>query len=289
MSSPDLEQTADFQEGEPTPEPVAPAEGPKATVLGGYRLLRKLGEGGMGAVYQAEHVETGKPAAVKVMSQSLTNNPAFLHRFRREQEVMAKLDHPNVLRWYAAGESDGTQYLVMELVDGGTLHSWRKKLGSFSVGDALHVVIRTAYGLMHAHNHQLVHRDVKPDNVLLTRDGEIKVADLGLAKAVHDEVSVTRTGTGAGTPLYMGPEQFRDAKNVDHRTDIYALGCMLYVFLTGQQPFAGETYVEMFKAKMKGTFTPAGKLNPAVPPQLDRILDKMMAATPELRYGSCTN
>src|SRR5207248_6262426 len=138
---------------------------------------------------------------------------------------------------------------------------------------ALHIVLACAHALQHAHELKLVHRDIKPDNVLLTRKGVVKLADLGLAKAQDEDLSLTKTGTGAGTPLYMAPEQARDVKHVDHRSDIYSVGCMLYYFLTGKLPFTGETLVEVIDAKQKGKFTPARRLNADIPPRLDLIID----------------
>src|SRR5258708_25966366 len=132
------------------------------------------------------------------------------------------------------------------------MEDWARKLGKLEVGDALHVIIACASALEHAYaDHKMIHRDIKPDNILLTNKGVVKVADMGLAKSTTDDMSLTQTGTGAGTPVYMAPEQFKDAKHVDNRSDIYSLGCMLYRFLTGETPFKGETYVELFSAKEK--------------------------------------
>ncbi|MFO0865940.1 MAG: serine/threonine-protein kinase [Gemmataceae bacterium] len=178
--------------------------------------------------------------------------------------------------------------MAIEFVEGGSLENWLKKLKKFSIGDALHAIITTAQALEHAHELKMIHRDIKPDNILLTKKGVIKVADLGLAKAQDDDMQLTKTGTGAGTPIYMAPEQARDAKHVDHRCDIYALGCMLYFFLTGQAPFKGETLVELIEAKEKGKFKPMRTFDTSIPERLDLIVDKMLAKKPELRYASCS-
>src|SRR5205823_1081593 len=154
---------------------------------------------------------------------------------------------------------------------------WLKKLGRFSVGDALHIILKTAEGLKHAHEKSMIHRDIKPDNILLTKDGVVKVADLGLAKDTEEDTSLTKTGAGAGTPIYMAPEQARDVKHVDARVDIYAMGVMLYVFLTGRPPFQGTTLVELISAKDIGKFDSIRKHNDDVPPKLDLIVDKMIA------------
>jgi serine/threonine-protein kinase len=261
----------------------------KLSSLGEYRLIKKLGEGGMGAVYKGHQDSLDRDVAIKVLFKHLAANPSFVERFQREARIMARLDHPNILRCYGVGEEHGYHYFSMEFVEGGSMQNWLKKLGKFSVADALHVVIACAQGLQHAHELNMIHRDIKPDNILLTRKGVVKVADMGLAKAHGEDVSLTRTGTGAGTPIYMSPEQARDAKHVDHRSDIYSLGCMLYTFLAGKPPFEGETYVELFEAKEKGKFSPARKHNDEVTERLDLIIDKMMAKKPEQRYQNCAD
>jgi eukaryotic-like serine/threonine-protein kinase len=259
----------------------------KTSVLGDYRLLKKLGAGGMGTVYLAEQVSLERRVALKVLSKDLASKPAFVQRFQREARLMARLDHPNILRCHDVGTVAGNHYLAMEYIDGGSLQNWLDKLGKLPIADALHAMLACARALQHAHEQNMIHRDIKPDNLLLTSKGVVKLADLGLAKAQDDDLSLTKTGTGAGTPLYMAPEQARDVKHVDHRSDIYALGCMLYRCVTGEVPFAGETLVEVIDAKTKGKFMPARRLNPDVPPRLDLIIDKMVAADPKHRYQSC--
>ena len=158
----------------------------------------------------------------------------------REARVMQKLDHPHVLACIDVGNQKAYHYLAMDYLEGGSVEDWLKKMTRFQLGDALHIILKTAEGLRHAHENSMIHRDIKPDNILLTKDGIVKIADLGLAKETDDNQSLTKTGTGAGTPIYMAPEQARDVKHVDARTDIYALGVMLYVFLTGRPPFNGR-------------------------------------------------
>jgi len=272
-----------------------PGDGPRATgggekaatVLGEYKLLKKLGQGGMGAVYKAQHVSTEEIVAVKVLSKELSAKPAYVQRFMREVNAMKKLDHPHVLRCLDNGEQKPYHYLVIEFIEGGSVEDQLKKSGRFELGDALHLILKTAEGLQHAHEKSMIHRDVKPDNILLTKDGIVKIADLGLAKDTEDSTSLTKTGTGAGTPIYMAPEQARDVKHVDARTDIYALGVMLYVFLTGQPPFNGATLVEVISAKEKGVYDPIRKHNPDVPPKIDLIVSKMMAKDVKYRYSTC--
>jgi serine/threonine-protein kinase len=266
----------------------APATAHKtSSTLGPYKLLKKLGQGGMGTVYKAQKVGTHEIVAVKVLAKEMAARPGFIQRFQREARVMTQLDHPNILRAHDVGTAGGFHYLAMEFVDGGSVETHLRRLGKFSPGDAVHIVLACARALHHAHEQGMVHRDVKPDNILLTADGTIKVADLGLAKQLDEDMDLTKTGAGAGTPMYMAPEQARDVKHVDRRCDIYSLGCMLYVFLTGHTPFGGATLVEVISAKEKGKFQPIRRSNDAVPERLDLIVDKMLAARPEHRFATC--
>ncbi len=265
----------------------APTSEKGASTLDHYKLMKKLGQGGMGAVYKAQDTKLDRIVAIKVLAKELSSKEAYVLRFEREARVMVKLDHPNILRAFDVGKAKGFHYLTMEFVEGGSVEGWLKKLGKFSVGDAMHIVLKTAEALQHAHDKSMIHRDIKPDNILLTKDGVIKVADLGLAKDTSEDVSLTKTGAGAGTPIYMAPEQARDVKHVDGRVDIYALGVMMYVFLTGQAPFQGNTIVELITAKEKGKFDPIRKHNSDVPTKVDLIVDKMLAKDPKQRYATC--
>ncbi len=298
-SAPAEEVTQQFQGSNPTtpeqhaPRPAAPPSPPaakaaKPTVLGDFRLLAKLGAGGMGTVYKALQISLDRPAALKVLSRDLAAKPNFIERFYREARLMAKLDHPNLIRGYGVGEQNGFHYLAMEFVDGGSLQDWLKRLERLTVGDAVHVILACARALEHAHENSVIHRDIKPDNVLLTRKGVVKLADLGLAKALQEDLELTQSGVGAGTPHYIAPEQAANAKHADGRSDIYSLGCMLYRLLAAEVPFKGESTLEVIKAKEAGKFTALRRLNSDVPPRLELITDKMMANRPEHRYPTCT-
>jgi eukaryotic-like serine/threonine-protein kinase len=267
---------------------AAPAvAGTKVSQLGDFKVLKKLGEGGMGVVYLAHQVSLDRDVALKVMAKQFSSQESFVKRFKREAQTMAKLDHPNIVRGYAVGEDQGLLYLAMELVNGKSMHKWMQQLGKLSLGDAVHVTLQVADALRHAHELNLIHRDIKPDNILITEKGIVKVSDMGLAKAVDEDMSMTQSGTGLGTPYYMPPEQARDAKHVDHRSDIYALGCTLYHFLSGKLPFAGASATELILSKEKGTFTRVRSLNSQIPERLDLIIDKMLAKEPKYRYQSC--
>jgi eukaryotic-like serine/threonine-protein kinase len=280
----------DTKTGEQPSKPPA-ASGPKKTprtyTLGDFELRKELGQGGMGKVFLAQQISLDRPCAVKVMSSELSKRPDFVERFIREARSMARLDHPSIVRCFAVGEERGKHYVAMELIDGRSMQDWLNELGRLDVADAMLITLICADALQFAHAKNMIHRDIKPDNLLVTRDGIVKVADLGLAKATDEDMSMTQSGTGLGTPHYMPPEQARNAKHVDARCDIYALGCTLYHFLTGALPFSGETVLELITAKEKGQFKPASRLTPGVPERLDLIIDKMMARDPKHRYSSC--
>lgn len=257
------------------------------TTLGGFRVMEKLGDGGMGSVYRAEQVARGRQVALKVVANDVARRPGFVRRFHREARAMGRLDHPNIIHYLAAGEGGGFIYLAMELVEGGSLASWIDRLGRLAVPDAIFVVAECAKALQYAHGRRFVHRDVKPDNLLLSADGRVKLADLGLAKPADDDPDLTRTGIGIGTPMYVAPEQARDAKHADARSDLYALGGVLYHCLTGRLPFPNAAILDVIAAKEKGVFLPASRVNPAVPAALDLVLFRLLARWPEHRYQSC--
>lgn len=257
----------------------------RVTQVGDFRIEKKLGQGGMGTVFLATQVSLDRKVALKTLSPEFAKKPDFVKRFIREARSMARLQHPNVVQVYAADSASGVNYAAIEFIDGRSMQGWMNELKQLNVGDSLHVVLVCADALKHAHDQNMIHRDIKPDNILVTSKGIVKVADFGLAKAVDDDVSMTQSGTGLGTPLYMAPEQARNAKHVDKRTDIYALGSTLYYFLTGKLPFTGENTLELIVAKEKGTFTHARKHNPQIPERLDLMIDKMLMKDPNHRYA----
>lgn len=268
---------------QPTSE--KPAQPPQITQLGDFRLGPKLGFGAMGTIFRARQLSKDRDVAVKVLRRALAKNPLFIQRFKREAQLMSKLRHPNIVRCFGAGKQHGRYFLAMELVEGYSLHDWRTRLGTLSVGDSFHVIRTCALALGYAHYKSLIHRDVKPENILISNSGEVKLVDLGLAKGFAiEDVSVTQTGKGAGTPVYIAPEQARNAKDADPRSDLYALGCTLYRLLTGVLPFTGENSLEIVLNKIEGDFIPASVRNPKIPPKVDVILSTLLAPDPADRY-----
>ena len=255
--------------------------------LGDFELKKKLGKGGMGEVFLARQISLDRMVALKTLSKELARKGDFVARFEREAKSMAKIDHPNVVKIYAVDSFKGIHFAAIEYIDGQSIQKWLDQLGRFSIADAVYIAIVSAEALQHAHSKNMVHRDIKPDNILVTQKGIVKVADFGLAKAMDEEVSMTQSGTGLGTPLYMAPEQARNAKHVDERVDIYALGATLYHLLTGKLPFLGNTALELIIAKEKGTYPTARSVRSEIPERLDLIIDKMMAKDPNHRYKSC--
>lgn len=261
--------------------------GKNVVILGDFRLLRKLGEGAMGAVYKAMQISFERKVALKVLFPHVAKIPKLVERLYREGRVMGQLDHPNIVQAFAIGEAEGCHYIAMEYVSGRSMQKWLALLGRVPVGDAARITLECAKALKYAHGLNMVHRDIKPDNILLTKKGAVKVADLGMVKIDDEEMSLTQTGHAVGTPWYMPLEQARNSKEIDGRSDIYALGCTLYAMLTGNPPFMGRTIVEVIQAKEIGTFPPARNTNPNVPERLDLLIAKMTAKSPKYRYQSC--
>jgi eukaryotic-like serine/threonine-protein kinase len=272
---------------DPNRPPNPPSDpGSEPRRLGQYRLLRKLGEGGMGAVYLGYHEGEARQVAIKVLGETLTSNQAFVDRFYREVKSGALLNHPNIVRTLTGGQDQATgkHYLVLEFVDGPSARELLDDRGPLSVGDSVHIALDVARGLEHAHSRNVVHRDIKPDNILLARTGVAKLSDLGLAKRVDEASHLTATRQGFGTTAYMPYEQAVNARKADGRSDIYALGATLYHLVTGKVPFPGENHLNVVERKKVGDFTAAGELNAAVPRVLDEILARMLAREPQDRY-----
>lgn len=255
--------------------------------LGNYDIVSKIAEGGMGAVYKARHRTTGEIVAVKVISGSTAKNPVLLQRFEREFLAAKVLDHPNVVKAIEYCGTGPYPFLVMEYVDGESIGQWLERKGPIPEAEAIRLLSQVCEGLQRAHKQGLVHRDVKPDNILVTREGVAKLTDMGLVKDAEGDLNLTKTGRGLGTPHYMAPEQFRNAKNVDVRGDIYSLGATLYAMVTGVVPFENASPLECWMKKIKNEFPPPRELNPNLSERIDWAIRRAMSAEPDRRPASC--
>jgi serine/threonine protein kinase len=259
-------------------------------VLGAFVLLEKLGQGGMGQVYKARNWKLGRVVALKVIRKERLDSPTAVHRFRREVRAVAALSHPNIVLAYDADQVGGTHLLVMEYVQGSDLAKLVKKVGPLPVAQACDLIRQAALGLQHAHERGLVHRDIKPHNLLLTAGGKLlKILDLGLARldrpaADGDSSSMTQEGAVMGTPDYIAPEQALESHTVDIRADLYSLGCTFYHLLTGRVPFPGGTFLEKITRHQVEDPTPVEQLRPEVPPAVAQVVRTLMAKKPEDRY-----
>ena len=257
--------------------------------LGEYRLLEKVGHGGMGEVYKAAHTEMDRVVAVKVLPPGHLHNEHVVARFKREIKAVAQLKHPNVVEAYDAREIEGTRFLVMEYVEGMDLRDVAKRVGPLPLPEACELILQAALGLQCAHEHGLVHRDIKPSNLMLSRQGVVKLLDLGLARHQAEGPSddeVTGTGEAMGTADYMAPEQAADSRSVDIRADLYSLGCTLYRLIAGQPPFTGPKYntaVKKLVGHMQDAFPPITQFRAHVPKPLQIILGRLLAKDPAKR------
>ena len=256
-----------------------------------YHILKRIGEGGMGRVYLGEHVKMNRQCAIKVMSPALVNDAESAARFAREASNAARIIHPNVAAVFDYGESDGLIYLVMEFVDGEPLARVLTREAPLALDRALDLASQIADGLGAAHELGIVHRDLKPDNILVTRTRtgrEIaKVVDFGIAKAIQEGVGegLTHTGQVIGTPEFMSPEQLL-GDPVDARSDLYALGCILYLMLTASPPFDAPTREQMIKRRLSEDAPHVHEIDPALPDSVARIVARLLARSPKERYGS---
>lgn len=257
--------------------------------LGQYEIQEQIGRGGMGTVYRGRHLRLKRPVAIKVLPGDRMRNPGAVARFQRETEAVGRLDHPNLVRAYDAGEADGQHFLVMEFLDGTDLTRLVRQSGPLPVADACEVIRQAALGLQHAHEHGLVHRDVKPSNLMLTVVGTVKVLDLGLARLVEDAPTGEMTGIGqfVGTGDFIAPEQAEDTRQADARSDIYSLGCTLYFLLAGRAPFSGpahDTFVRKVMAHSREAMPPIRTIRGDVPMAVAAVLEKMLAKQPVERF-----
>ncbi|MBV9123135.1 MAG: serine/threonine protein kinase, partial [Planctomycetes bacterium] len=256
-----------------------------------YQVVRVLGSGGMGSVFEAQHRLMERPVALKVVRKELTDRPAAADRFRQEVRAAARLSHPNIVAAYDAEQAGNLHFLAMELVPGESLDRVVRKRGPLPVIEACRLVLQAARGLQHAHERGMVHRDIKPQNLMLTPDGQVKILDFGLARFASETSpagGLTEPGAVMGTPDYIAPEQARDAHQADIRADIYSLGCTLYFLLTGRPPFPEGSVLQKLIAHQEQTPPPVAQLRPEVPPPVAAILERMLVKDPARRYQTPT-
>lgn len=271
---------ADVGRIEQVAQPVTP-KGTQTPEIRNYRLIEKLGEGGMGTVYRAVHVRLEKTVALKIMKADRSGNPQAVSRFEREMKAIGRLEHPHIVRALDAGEEQGVYFLVMEYVAGIDLDQFVRSQGPLPVAETCEIVRQAALGLAHAHEHNLVHRDVKPSNLMLSPEGQVKVLDLGLAQfqlLSTGGLELTLDGQMIGTLLYMSPEQRAGGKNVDHRSDVFSLGVTLYCLLAGGLPLERGQDAAMLPE--------IGQVRSDIPSELAALLPQLLAASPEDRLGS---
>jgi serine/threonine-protein kinase len=252
------------------------------TEIGNYRIVDKLGEGGMGVVYKAIDTQLDRVVAVKALSPEFSANATLLERFRREARAQAQLNHPNLATLYALLVQDGAAYMVMEFVDGETLYDMLLRRGVIPAEEICPLFRQALAGIGYAHRLGIIHRDIKPSNIMLNQEGVVKVMDFGLAKVAGNH-AVTRTGVRLGTAYYMSPEQVL-VKPVDGRSDIYSLGATLYEMLTGQAPFDAESEFEILNDHVNTPPPPPTRLRSQIPPGIENAVLKALAKNPEDRF-----
>jgi serine/threonine protein kinase len=312
--------TQSFDPARPATHTLSPARTPAEVPASlvdhpRYRVLELIGAGGMGAVYKAEHQLMGRAVALKIINPNLVDSPTTVERFRREVKAAARLAHPNIVIAYDAEQAESSHFLVMEYVEGTSLARLVGEKGPLPVSRACDYARQTALGLQHAFDRGMVHRDIKPQNLMVTPDGQVKVLDFGLARFALESApagallappdppptppdlaaantranSLTQAGAVLGTPDYMAPEQANDPKSADSRADIYSLGCTLYQMLGGQVPFPGGGTVDKLMRHAWERPTPLGQLRPGLPPPLVQVVERMMAKDPAARYPTAAD
>lgn len=259
-----------------------------AQQIPGYQLQKKVGAGAMAVVYRAKQLSLDRIVAVKVLPKKLSRSPEFVERFYREGKAAAQLNHNNIVQAIDVGEAGGFHYFVMEFVEGCTVYDELATGKLYTEQEAISIIRQVALALQHAHERGIIHRDVKPKNIMLTRDRVAKLADMGLARAATDlEAAMAEAGRAYGTPYYISPEQVRGEVHIDARADIYSLGATFYHMVTGRVPFEGPTPSSVMHKHLKEPLVPPDHINTRLTAGCAAMIEMMMAKNREERYPSC--
>ncbi|MDU2240758.1 MAG: Stk1 family PASTA domain-containing Ser/Thr kinase, partial [Paenibacillus sp.] len=253
--------------------------------LGGrYQIIERIGGGGMALVYKAQDLLLNRYVAIKVLRQQFVNDEEFIRRFRREAQSAASLSHPNIVSVYDVGQEDEVHYIVMEYVEGQNLNEIIKERAPLQVDEAVRIASQIADALDHAHHNQIIHRDIKPHNILIGRNGRVKVTDFGIARAVTS-ATITQTGSVVGSVHYFSPEHAKGVATGE-KSDLYSLGIVLYQMLTGRLPFLGESPISVALKHLQEQFDEPRVVNPMIPQSVENIILKSMRKNPGERYQS---
>lgn len=251
-------------------------------VLSDFELGEVLGVGTVGTIYAAKNRETGQVVAVKKLHPAVSQDPTIRARFQREMLVLSRLQHPNIIAYHGGGDDNGMLFYVMELVDGGTVKDLLESRGTFGWPVTVELARQICSALQYAHNHGVIHRDLKPGNLFLTRDGEVKLGDFGIARDLRNS-DLTSSGMTVGTHAYMAPEQITGDASISGKADLYALGCCLYEMMTGKKVFNGENFAQLFEQHLRTPPPHVRDSIPDCPPELDQVIVDLLAKRSEER------
>lgn len=256
----------------------------------GYVVLGKLGAGAMATVFKARQVSLDRLVAIKILPRKFSSDPQFIERFNAEGRSAAQMNHPNIVQAFDVGKAGEYHYFVMEYVEGSTVYDQIVRQKRYSEKEAIEIIIQVAQALEHAHQRGLIHRDVKPKNVMINSTGVVKLADMGLARAISDrEAAEQEAGKAFGTPYYISPEQIRGELDVGPPADIYSLGATMYHMVTGRVPFEGKDPAEVMKKHLKMAAVPPDHINPKLSNAVSEVIEMMMAKNKQDRYQNCTD
>ncbi|RMD79774.1 MAG: serine/threonine protein kinase, partial [Lentisphaerae bacterium] len=259
----------------------------EGVILGGYKIIRKIGKGGMGEVFLAVQLAMEREVALKVLPSKMTRHHDSIERFMREARMAARLTHPNIVTVLEAGEDSGYYFIAMNFIHGETLEQILERERRLDPLEALRYIRQVADALQFGWDHfQILHRDIKPANIMIENGGRVKLLDMGLAKSILEDSGMTATGTILGTPYYMSPEQARGEGPIDFRTDMYALGATLYHLIAGKPPFDADTPVAIMTKHILEEPPPISKLAPKTPPAIVTIIHRLLQKNPHDRYSS---